>query len=246
MKPSSERHSPSSLNLFAANISMFTLERILGRRQPVGSPAHRGTAGEDGVTHGLMNPDATLEECTNVAISTYDRVAALSSDPRRQEYRGTLADMVDRGLRELRPYGVPSRKQGFVEWRPEGLVYPIVGYFDYAWDNHGIVVDLKTTERLPSEIKVEHARQVALYRATAGDNLEARITYVTPKKSATYKLENPREHLDALKRMAMACERYLALSEDPQFFVDITVPDLSSFYWSNDRARQAAYDVWKI
>lgn len=241
-----ERHSPSSLNLFAGCLSMFVLERILMRRQPVGAPAHRGTAVEDGITHGLMNPEASLEECGNVAIATYDRVAALSGDPRREEYRGTIPDMVARGLGELRPYGVPTRKQGAVTWHPEELKYPIFGYFDYAWDQHGLILDLKTTEKQPSAIKVEHARQVALYRATAGDNLEARICYTTPKKVATYKLDNHQAHLTALKRMAMACERFLELSEDPQFYVDITVPDLSSFYWTNDRARQAAFDTWGI
>ena len=44
-----ERHSPSSLNQFAASPAMFVLERILGLRQPVGVPAHRGVAIEDGV-----------------------------------------------------------------------------------------------------------------------------------------------------------------------------------------------------
>ena len=38
-----ERHSPSSLNLFAASPAMFVMERVLGIRQPVGVPAHRGT-----------------------------------------------------------------------------------------------------------------------------------------------------------------------------------------------------------
>lgn len=240
------RHSPSSLNLFAASPSMFILERVIGRRQPVGSPAHRGSAVEDGITHGLLNHDAPLEDCTKAAIATYDRVAALSSDPRRQEYRDTIPAMVERGLLELRPYGVPSRTQGFVEWQPESLKYPIVGYFDYAWDDLGIVVDLKTTDKLPSAIKVDHARQVALYKATVGDNFEARLTYVTPKKQATYRLDHAREHLTALQRMAEVCERFLALSDDPEFYVGITCPDLSSFYFSPTAARQAAFEVWGI
>lgn len=240
------RHSPSSLNLFAASPSMFVLERIIGRRQPVGSPAHRGTAVEDGITFGLLNHSASLEDCTQVAIATYDRVAALSADARRQEYRDTISTMVEHGLEELRPYGIPTRTQGYVEWLPETLKYPIVGYFDYAWDDLGIVVDLKTTEKLPSAVKVDHARQVALYKATAGDNLEARLTYVTPKKKATYRLDNAKDHLSALVRMAEVCERFLSLSDDPQFYVGITCPDLSSFYFSPASARQAAFEVWGI
>lgn len=240
------RHSPSSLNLFAASPSMFILERVVGRRQPVGSPAHRGSAVEDGVTYGLLNHAASPAECAKVAIATYDRVAALSTDARRQEYRDTIPAMVERGLTELRPYGIPTRTQGFVEWQPDTLEYPIVGYFDYAWDDLGIVVDLKTTEKLPSSIKVEHARQVALYKATAGDNLEARLTYCTPKKVATYRLDNAKDHLTALVRIAEICERFLSLSDDPDFYVGVTCPDLSSFYWSPSAARQAAFETWGI
>src|SRR5690348_2439120 len=110
------RHSPSSLNLFAASPSMFVLEKVLGLRQPVGAPAHRGTAIEDGVTHGLMNPTASLEECSAVAFKRYDTITALSTDTRREEYRETIPAMVDSALSELRPYGIPDDCQGFVEW----------------------------------------------------------------------------------------------------------------------------------
>lgn len=238
-----ERHSPSSLNLFCAAPAMYVLERILGQRQPVGSPAHRGTAVEDGVTHGLMNLTADIQDCINVALKKYDTISALSADKRREDYRSTIPDMVKTALEELRPYGTPSRCQGFVEWRPDGLASPIVGYFDYEWEQHGVLVDLKTTEKLPSAIKVPHARQVALY--TQSDNVDARLTYTTPKKKATYRLENVREHRNALHQIALRVERFLSLSDDPEFFTSITAPDYESFYWGGP-ARQIGFDRWKF
>lgn len=238
-----ERHSPSSLNLFCASREMFVLEKIIGRRQPVGSPAHRGTAVEDGVTVGLLNPAASFESCADTALKKYDAITALSGDKRRDDYRETIPGMVQSALEELRPYGVPSHCQQFVSWQPEGLKYPIVGYLDYRWEQHGILVDLKTTEKLPSSIKIPHARQVALYATMTGDNVDARLTYCTPKKRATYQLENVRDHLTALHQIALRCERFLALSDDPQFFVDITAPDYDSFYWGGP-ARQVGFDVW--
>lgn len=237
------RHSPSSLNLFCASPSMFVLEKILGIRQPVGSPAHRGTAVEDGVTAGLLDPTASLEHCTAVAFKKYDTITALSGDKRREDYRATIPDMVKSALEELRPYGVPSHTQQFVEWKPEGLRFPIVGYLDYRWENHGILVDLKTTEKLPSSIKIPHARQVALYATMTGDNVDARLTYCTPKKKATYQLENVREHLTALHQIALRCEAFLALSDDPAFFTTITAPDFESFYWGGP-ARQIGFEKW--
>ena len=79
-----------------------------------------------------MNPDASLAECVNIAIVKYDTLMALSPDARRERYRETISDMVRQALAELRPYGVPSSVQGRVEWRPEGLRLPVIGYFDYA------------------------------------------------------------------------------------------------------------------
>jgi hypothetical protein len=237
------RHSPSALNLFCASPSMFVLERILGHRQPVGSPAHRGTAVEAGVTHGLLNPAAPLQECFDIAFQKYMEISALSGDARREAYRGTIPDMVATALEELRPYGVPDVVQGFVEWHPEDLKYPIVGYYDFLWSEHGIIVDLKTTERMPSEVKPAHARQVALY---CGGNMSGRLTYVTPKKHCTYQLENAGEHRNALHQIARRCEAFLELSDDPEFYVSITAPDTESFYWQPPEARARAYEVWRI
>jgi hypothetical protein len=240
-----ERHSPSSLNLFAASPSMYVLERVLGHRQPVGAPAHRGTAVEAGVAHGLADLERSWVECTRIALEKYDTITALSGDPRRESYRDDIGGMVKSALEELSPYGHPTSTQGFVEWRPEGLLYPIVGYYDFRWDDHGIILDLKTSSKLVSEIKPAHARQVALY-ASASDNIDARLTYVTPKKRATYRLENAREHLRALHKIALVVERFLALSDDPEFFVSITAPDIESYYWTPPRARQKAYELWQI
>jgi hypothetical protein len=236
-----ERHSPSSLNLFCASREMFVLERVLGRRQPVGVPAHRGTAVEAGVTIGLLDPDATLDACTAAALRRYDELTALSSDKRRDEYRGTIGAMVDAGLKELRPYGIPSATQGFIEWKPQGLKYPIVGYFDFHWADHNITIDLKTTEKLPSAVKIPHARQVSLYVTT--NNADGRATYVTPKKCATYRIENINEHRKALHQIALRCEAFLELSDDPEFFTKITAPDFESFYWGGP-ARQVGFEVW--
>ena len=169
-----ERHSPSSLNLFAAEPAMWVLERLLGIKQPVGVPAHRGVAVETGVAYGLLHPeDKTDNKAFKQALATYDALTALSGDERRDKYRKDIPDMVLRGLAELGDYGIPSDVQGFITWKPDGLKFPIVGYYDFMWKDHGIIVDLKTTERMQSDIKIGHARQVSLY--SMDSNSEGRI-----------------------------------------------------------------------
>ena len=55
MIPTYLHHSPTSLNQFAASPALFVLERVLGLKQVVGAPAHRGVGVEAGVSYGLMN-----------------------------------------------------------------------------------------------------------------------------------------------------------------------------------------------
>lgn len=223
---------------------MYCLEKLLGRRQPVGVPAHRGTAVEAGVALGLADPDTEIQICANTALQKYDTLTALSGDPRRSNYRADIPGMVQSALDELRPYGRPTTTQGKVEWRPEGLKLPIIGFYDFEFAQHGLIVDLKTTERMPSEIKVAHARQVALYASS--DNMDARLTYVTPRKRCTYQLENIREHRQALHKIAATVERFLAISSDPAELVALVCPDIDSFYWSPPEARATAFEVWGV
>lgn len=231
---------------------MYVLERILGQKQAVGAVAHRGTAVEHGVAHGLLDLTADPQDCIQKALKRYDELTAFTfgsddeapKDPRTVEVRDGIPGMVRHGLDELRPYGVPTRVQDYIEWHPEGLHCPIVGYLDFAWDNHGRITDLKTTEACPSKVRISHARQVAFYAAS--DNLEAGITYVTPKRRATYGVENIMEHRAALHRIALAAERFLALSDDPMFFASIVVPDIDSFYFTPPEVRKTAYKLWGI
>jgi len=44
-----DHHSASSTRLFCASPAMWVAEKLLGHRQPVGAPAHRGIAVEGGV-----------------------------------------------------------------------------------------------------------------------------------------------------------------------------------------------------
>jgi hypothetical protein len=224
---------------------MWVLERVLGKRQPVGAVAHRGTAVETGVAHHLLNPQSDPQEAVNLALKTYDTLTPLSGDPRTEEYKGAIPEMVLRSITELRPYGIPSECQKFVEWRPEGLRCPIIGYADFIWDKHGIVVDLKTTDKMPSKVKASHARQASLYGFTS-NNLDCRITYTTPRKTTTYGIENVRDHLDALHRIALTVERFVTISNDPFELVGLVAPDVDSYYWTNPGARQMAYETWKI
>lgn len=236
--------SPSTCNMFAASPAAFVLDKIYKRRGKVGPAAHRGTAVEAGIAKGLLE-GASLAECVQEAEQTFSRLTALSGDPRRDKEGSALADMVKIGMAELAPYGAPSSTQGKVEWNIEGVPVPMIGFFDFEWADHNIIVDLKTTHALPSKISTSHARQVALYKAARGLQ-DARLCYVTGKKSAVYTLENADDHLRALESIAKRIANFISLSEDPADLVKITTPDVDSFWFNDPETRQAAFEIWGI
>ena len=42
------------------------------------------------------------------------------------------------------------------------------------------------------------------------------------------------------------CERFLALSDDPEFYVGIVAPDIEHYYFAPLEVRKAAFELWGI
>lgn len=234
--------SASSLNLFAAEPALWVMEKLLGKRGAVGCAAHRGSAAEDGIVHGLLHPAATLEECQAKALVAFDRLAVLSGDPRRDKERDAVPSIVAAALPELRQYGIPDEVQLRVERRLEGVPVPLIGFLDVAWSAHGITLDIKTQLRLSSEISASHARQVSLY--VAGTNREGRVAYCTPQKIGVYRLADPAAHLADLANIARRLGAFLALSSDRHALAAAVCPNFDSFYWSDPTTRALGKEMF--
>lgn len=246
-----ERHgmkhlSASSCNSFAVSPALWVMERLLKRSAPVGAAAHRGTAVEAGIAKGLLDPDASVEDCIAEAEQVFRNKTALSPDPRRDKEAEGIPDMVRVGLSDLRPYGPAVECQRKIEWHTEDLPVPFIGYIDFYWPDSGVLIDLKTTHRIPSSISTSHARQVGLYTGTVGDNVDARVAYVGPKKSAVYGLENARAHTAALVAIGKAIERFLSVSDDPMELAGLVVPDVDHFFVSNPVTRQHVFETFGV
>jgi hypothetical protein len=237
--------SPSTCNLFIGSQAAFVLDKCLKRRGVVGAAAHRGTAVESGVVHGLVT-GATDDECIKLARDEFWKLCAFSGDPARDKEEAAVPEMVKMGLKELRGYGPPTSTQGKINYRFESIAVPFIGFYDIEWANHNILVDLKTTHALPSKISTNHARQVALYAAARGGTIDPRVTYVTPKKAATYRVENVEEHVKSLEKIGLAIQRFLSVSSDPMDLAQMVVPDIDSFYFKDTMTRQAVWEVWGI
>src|SRR5262245_37882408 len=88
--------SVSSLNLWAAAPGIWVMERLLGRKAPVGASAHRGTAVEAGIVLALQG--GSIDEAIEFANARFAELTAFSADPRCDRERAALADMVTKGV----------------------------------------------------------------------------------------------------------------------------------------------------
>jgi len=239
-----EHLSVSAINLFAAEPALFVAERLMKRRAPVGAAAHRGTAAEAGIVMGLLDPAAKIEDCQEHALKEFDRLTALSADPRRAKEREAIPGIVLMGINELRQYGVPTHIQRRIDTMLPGVPVPWVGYLDLHWEASGVTLDIKTTLKLPSDASVTHSRQVSLY--THATNHEGRVAYFTPQKRGVYRVEERARHIADLVNIAQRLERFLALSDDPEFLASIVCPNVDSFYYSDPTTRAMCKEVFGL
>jgi hypothetical protein len=241
-----EHLSASTCNMFASSPAMFVLTKVLKRPNVVGAAAHRGSAVEEGITAGLMDQRLDVLQCAGIALDKFKTLTALCGDSRLEKEQGAVPMMVEQGLNALRPYGVPSSAQGEIRFEVEGLSVPFIGFYDFEWNDGKVLIDLKTTHALPSQINNAHARQLALYHAARGGNSDAQIAYVTPKKYAVYRLENPADHVKALSKIGLSIQKFLSITKDPDELASLVVPDVDSFYFADPLTRKAAFDVWGV
>jgi len=245
--------SPSAINAWINSPSLFVLERLLGHRSQMGASAHRGTATEIGVSAGLFDHDLPLEDCVAAALPVYDRLTALSGDPKRDDERKVIPGMVEQGL-ALRERGrpiVPNIEGRFKDTPPQhkievmlpGVPVPVIGYLDWLYDDQ--IVDLKSTLRVPSAMSEPHLRQASVYK-TFHKTRRVHFFYVSDKRAVLHTLT--REQYDVAMReligAATRLERFLGLSDDPMELAALVPHSSESFYFNDPVTKAKAIEVF--
>lgn len=242
-----ERHgikhlSPSSLNLYAANASLWVGRYLMGWQDEFGPAAARGTAIEAGLDLWLFDR-SKCKEAERVALANFaDRTGGLADDDHEAE-RANIVPMLQQAIAALEGAPVPVGRQFKIEYFANGVEVPLIGYCDYIFPDY--ILDLKTTKACPSSIKADHARQVALY--SAARNKPSRILYATGKKFALYDLtpDNQAVALRDLERMARAVRHLLKHSETAEDAAKFFAPEPSDFRWS-PKTFEAANQLWSV
>ena len=243
--------SPSQLNTYIASPTAF-LMRYLGYRGEGNAATFRGQAVEAGCDY-IADGNDDLEGAIKLALEFFDEKTVFLADPKKDEERENIAGMVEQAHPYLLEYGVTDRppegrNQLRVMLNLEGVIPSIMGFVDYMYadrtPDRGLIVDLKTSKRLPAKAKdtgqyrinAGHIRQGATYHAymtqTYDKPFDVIFLYVTPEKSLEYKFtdDNLQTGLSQIHRAALSAQRLVTLSPNLEDVALSLFPDQSSFY----------------
>ena len=244
--------SPSAINQYATDPAHYVLQRLFNAKSDASAAMFRGIASETGIVHGLYHPKARIQECVDLALKEYDEKLSFSNDPKYESERANIPGFIKYGLLELRQYGVPTSAQERVEIKLPDVPVPVIGFTDLVYEEHGIVIDIKTSLRMPSAISDEHARQGAVYSHAKG-NHAMRFAYCKPKPSkgearACNVYEMTAEHiaqsLSEVREIALRMDRFLSLSKDKEELAALLVPHFKGYLWSNPQIREAGRTLY--
>jgi len=243
--------SPSAINMWASSPCAFIAKYILGQKLKFALAAKAGMLVEEAVVN-VISHGWTHENALKAAMDEYTKAAAFGATDADLKRGDAIAGMIASALEELNPYGEPEqgtdivygKKQKKVEMicNGDGFKIPIIGYLDFHFPKHGLVVDLKTTMRLPSEMSDEHIRQGGFYRGAMG-NQAVKFLYVSGKSHKWHEVPDAAPVLQEIKTLVNRQEKFLNLGDAAtlQSFVPVNA---TSYYWTGDeQLRKSLYGI---
>ena len=253
-----EHLSASQIIQFARDPAHYILERLIMKKEFTANPfTVRGQAAEMALAEKLFDPKKDDEVIIKEAHEKYHKDLLYKKFPDKQKQKELIEPMFQLSYDALKDYGLPTRPNQFQHkiTLDIGKEFPeVIGYLDFWWQQHNIIVDLKTSTSLPSYIKEDHQWQGTIYAAAEPDN-EVRFCYVTGKKCAVYSLtpEQIKQALHQVKWYANKLKDILGLSQDAQELptaANLIPRYMSSYgslnYWWDAESRAAGKKVFGI
>ena len=228
--------SNSSISLWESNPAQWVMSYLLKEKRPSSAAMWRGIAVEDGVV--VCLDGGTLTDAVAAALARFDKEITFA-DEKSEKERAGIAPMIELAVAELEQYGKPqfsidgSQQRVSITCAGDGWKIPIIGFLDLVYPDHGLVVDLKTTMRMPSTMMQSHKRQRCIYQRCLGGNQQVKFLYVTPKKSGWLEDGDVDAELATVKAHCNRLERFLRVSDDPKYLASIVPVDPTHFYWSD-------------
>ena len=239
------KHSFSSVNKFKHNPSEWLVHYGLGLKVSSSPAMVRGNLAEFGayykIKRGMQQKDDKY--FTKLLSHKFSKYKFFNAES--ELYNSIdIAKKFEEKLYERQLRNIVSYQKEKVE-KVKGLEHPIRLFTDFEYDN--LIVDLKSTLRLPTKPKIDHVRQQALYSKLHDKPIA--LLYATPKKTLWYDLtkQDVKNGYDELLRDFKSLENFIDMCDnDIEKAIKITPlnTDPSPFYWDSN-IKQAATKVWK-
>lgn len=236
-----DHSSPSAINMWASAPCYWVAKYLHGYKGIFGAAPMAGILVEEAVVNVLAR-GWTEEKALKEALKSFDKRFAIGATEKDLKRRNAMEGMIGLALDELKEFGEPefnedgSQQQINLMCNGDGWKLNIMGYMDLVYPQHGLIVDLKTSFRLPSVMSNEHTRQGAIYRQAMG-NQTMKFLYVTAKKSGWLEVEDTKPVLEEIKQLLNRQERFLSLG-DKDLLKSIVPVNASSFYWTDEQAER--------
>ena len=224
--------SASNINLWANAPDVWVMQYLYGKRTAMGPAPWRGICVEDAVVEILLGGKET--EALDRAMEKFNSRFMIADEAIARE-ADRIAPMVQIAVAELQQYGKPEfpederQEKISITAKGDGWAIPVIGFLDLVYPNHGLVIDLKTTGRIPSAMSAEHQLQRAIY-AKAKGNMAVKFLYVSEKKASLLEDGDPAELLAQAKVQINRMEAFLRTLDKEQARAIVPLAP-SSFYW---------------
>ena len=236
--------SASSINLWTNAPDVWVASYLFGKRGPMSAAAMRGICTEDAVVAALTGEHkaAGLDK----ALEKFDSYFPIGNEKTSKE-RAMIEPCMELALQELEPYGKPEfpeegQEKISITAKTDDYEIPVIGFLDLVFPDQGVIIDLKTTGRMPSVMSLEHQLQRAIYQKARGNQI-VKFLYVTPKKVNLLEDGDPTELLAKAKKQISRMEKFLRAGSKEDIKEVIPV-NPNSFYWNgSEDIREELYDL---
>jgi hypothetical protein len=233
------KHSPASGNMFLAAPDAFVWRYGLQNWQEEDSPRQAMGHAPEFAVHAALIQGLDDDAAAALAEAEFDkRMSGLVC-----EEREAVGPITKQMLRVMRHYGPPLTYQGksILNGALYGLKREIVVKMDFEYEN--FILDTKATLRCPSDLKPDHARQMAAY--SVARKKPVKVLYATPKKFAEYTLGDTERHWTLLLASWRAIEALDGICDAPTDALRFIPHNPDTWFW-DDATRPKALETWRL
>lgn len=238
--------SASSINAYAEDPAYWVAKYLHNAKFPFSAPARGGTIVEKAIVQTLTGRDAG--DAIDEAIEEFNKATIFDKSPNVMKWASGMRDMIEMGIKELEPYGVPEfdflsggQKKILIDCNMGEYKVPIIGFLDLVFPEHKLIVDIKCTFRINQEMSASHRRQAALY-LLANPDYTVKFMYISPKKIQWFTIDDVTEEKTQIKEIIKRMNNMLGVGDKD--VIKELIPVTESYYWTGaENIRKELYNL---